>query len=66
MANKIRTCRWVIEPADNVKPAVYCGKPTTYKMEWDGGEEGSSKVRNYDILCPEHRAVAELQDEEDE
>jgi len=46
-------CSWVTSSADS--PASYCGKPVKWKMEWDGGEIDSSKVREYDHLCPEHR-----------
>ena len=55
MSNPAKNCRWVL--ADG----TYCEKGVTFKMVWDGGEVGSTKVREYEPFCPEHKIKLKAQ-----
>lgn len=54
-------CRWVKVDKS------YCGTTTTYKMVWDGGEVGSTKIRDYAPFCPMHQRIidAAVNDEDE-
>jgi hypothetical protein len=52
-------CCWV--KADG----TYCHKPSKWKMADDGGEQGTTKVRKYDHLCPEHRKIDDASEDEE-
>lgn len=48
-------CSWHLGQVGDVSDTAYCRKKTSYTMVWDGGEVGSTKVREYDNLCSEHQ-----------
>lgn len=48
----MKQCCYVLEAAAPGKDAVYCNKPTTYKMVRDDDDEKS--VRKYNSFCAAH------------
>jgi hypothetical protein len=54
-------CRWVKEDKS------YCDTTTTSKLVWNGGEVGSTKIREYAPFCPTHqRIIDDFANDEDE
>jgi len=60
MGNPAKNCRWILANS------TYCEKPVRYTMVWDGGEVGSTKVREYESFCPEHKAKLKQRNDDDE
>ena len=68
MAKSKHTCCWVKIPASSGggdpllrRDAVFCGKPTSYRMERD---DDDNLVRRYLSFCDEHQVIVDAQDKD--
>ena len=58
----IKKCVWVLKPATENSPAVYCEKYTDWKMVLD---EDGNRVRDYFHFCNKHQDHTQPLEEEE-